>query len=283
VNEIYAVDPFAAKKIEELQSLVAKFGFTEGRFIAKFPIDWADLLKVNFKNLDGPKRLKLLNCIKQFEGSSLAINDISYRRTKDWLENAKDRSNFLKFNGIISEKEDQSFKCLSLEGALYNNELSDSRACIVDSNINEYIRLMQPLLSVSSELYIQDVNLELYRGLEKRRRAQFFIYSLLEKIKEVNRCKKGIFILGEEKYPSSESRIKVKNTIQDIANDIGLLNFLTEVRFSNKKLCHGRYVFSMYGAIKFDYGFDTPKDAKNEVLWCSETILEDLKNMHCKY
>jgi hypothetical protein len=283
VNEIYAIDPESPKRVEELKLIADKFGFTEGRFIAKFPADWNDFLKSNFTNLDGPLRLRVMKWIENCEKASLPIEGIDYKRAKSWLSNAKENLSFRKYDAIITKDRDSSNKCVSIEDVLYDDSLADSRGCVIESNINEYIKLMKPLLLVSTELYIQDMNLILFQGVNKRIYAVKFIQALLEKIKQTKRCKKLILILNEVEHPTPESRLKVKNEIDLVANDFGLTNFFVDVRFSNKKLCHGRYIFSMNGALRFDYGFVTPKDSKNEIMWCSKTILEDLKNQHCIY
>ena len=48
MNEVYAVDPAAPTDSNELRSLLEKFGFDTGRFIAEFPLGWIDEVRAAF-------------------------------------------------------------------------------------------------------------------------------------------------------------------------------------------------------------------------------------------
>ncbi len=285
MNEIYAIDPEALNNFDQLALLANMFGFTEGRFISEFPQNWEskliqELMKKNPDLLDGPKRLRMIKFIEKFKESSIPTTKASYRFTKNWIENALDNVNSREFNAIICQNETLSPKCIAIEEVLYGEKLVDSRSCKIASDHSKYINLMLPLLIKSTELYLQDVNLKLFDGVNVRYRAKNFIELLFSKIKETERCNKITFILGEENYSFKAMKEKLRDELNFIVEDTKLKNFSLQFLYTNKKESHDRYIFSIKGGMRFGYGFDTPKEAKNDISWVSKSELFNLLNQY---
>lgn len=285
VNEIYAIDPQSPKTIDQLAIIALMFGFTEGRFIADFPIGWENKLishfeKINSNFNNGPERLKLINFLEKLKEATIEPKKINYRLSKGWLENALDNINYHQFQAIICSNIENSSKCISIEDALYHDKLIDSRSCVVESNQHRYLDLLYPLLFKSTELYFQDVNLKFFYGIDTRNSVKKFIDLLFYKIKETKRCNKITFILGEENYPDLKTRKKLDEELSNMVIDHGLSYLTFHTKYSNKKESHERYAFSIKGGIRFGYGFDTPSRAKNTLSWMSKSELTNLLKQH---
>lgn len=87
MNDLYGLDPTAPSKVKDLKVLADLFGFAHGRFIASYPIDWANLLRRNLVNLSDTDKLKLTSLLKRLSDNTIPVAE-QYMVTKDWLTNA---------------------------------------------------------------------------------------------------------------------------------------------------------------------------------------------------
>lgn len=275
MNEIYALDPNSPTSVIELQLLAKFFGFSEGRFLAKYPIDWSFFLENHFSDVQGVQRLKLVNLIEKCNEQAIPVPE-GYMRSKPWIDNAialQVKSKI--FKKIISR--DSNFReCQSLDDILYGDELIDSRGGHIHSTIENYIEIIRPLLLVSTELFLQDVNLHFEEKGRRNWRQINFVKALFNELKNTNRCKKIYFVLNLDIYDSDELQISMLDQFYQLANDVKFTNIDIELFFVKKREAHARYIFSIKAGLQFDYGFDTPPGAVNHIHWLSKSELEPL-------
>lgn len=284
MNEIYAVDPASPSSYEELALIKKFFGYSEGRFIAKYPMDWKRYLHNNFSNVEGRKRLEILNLIEKCDNQSLPIK-ASYILDKSWLENATEtQAKFGFFSDIISSSTCQNNVKL-LADVLYGDDLIDSRGKHIDCTIDNYKKIIYPLLLTSTELYIQDVNLHIInpRTLKRYKGRVSFYQMIFKEILAAGRCKRLTLYLDAGVYDSEEAQSQLFCDLDELIDQSGLTNgFSLEVGFIKKQdpLAHGRYIFSVNAGIQFDYGFDVDSGATNHVHWLS---VQELQPLLAKY
>lgn len=279
VNEIYAVDPNSPRSYEELCLIKKFFGYSEGRFIAKYPMDWIGYLKKNFSDVQGHRRLEIIDLIEKCEKQSLPIM-ASYISDKSWLQNAiQTQHKFNFFSEVVSN--DDGFKNVKLlTDILYGDGLVDSRGMHINSSIDSYKKIIYPLLLTSTELYIQDVNLHIInpRTLKRFKGRVSFYQMIFREILATGRCKKLTIYLDADVYDSEDKQNQLFSNLEELIHQSGLLDFNIEVDFIRKQdpLGHGRYIFSVAAGIQFDYGFDVDSGVTNHVHWLSHQELKPL-------
>lgn len=274
VNDIYAIDPGAPQDLRDLKLLAELFGFSHGRFIAEYPAEWPLILQGKFKTLRPIDQSRASVLLEKFLSNTLPVEG-RYLRGKDWLSNVLDfQSKEHKFKKIVTANEVYDLPTLSQ--VLYEDELPDSRGEHIKPTINSYRFAIAPLFTVSTEIHIQDMYFFLEDGGKKLYRQWDVLHMLINLATQSARCKTLIFHLNQEKFTTSflESRLEdCFNLALENSN-----NNTLEIQYTleNKKITHGRYIFSIKGGLQFDHGFDTDiktQDKLNHVHWLSKNEL----------
>lgn len=277
VNDIYAIDPSAPQDLRDLKLLAELFGFSHGRFIAEYPAEWALLLQGKFKDLRPIEQSRASVLLAKFLSNTLPVEG-RYLRSKDWLTNVLDfQSKEHKFKKIVAANEAHDLPTLSQ--VLYEDELPDSRGEHIKPTINSYRFAIAPLFIVSSEIHIQDMYFFLEDGGKKLYRQWDVLHMLIDLAVKSGRCKTLIFHLNQEKFPTNSLESRLEECFDQVL--INTNNNSLEILYTleDKKITHGRYIFSIKGGLQFDHGFDTDiktQDKLNHVHWLSKNELQPL-------
>lgn len=271
MNEIYAIDPSAPEDLKDLKMLSELFGFSQGRFIAKYPDDWVTFLKNNVGQLGSIDQSRASVLLKRFHENSLPVSG-TYFRGKDWLSNAvnlQDKQS--KFTRIVTTPNNKNLP--SLGNFLYEEDLPDSHGEHIGRDINSYRKSIAPLFQSSTEIHVQDMFFYFYSNGVKQNRIWEVARMICDLAITHERCEKLVFHLNQE---GSETQ-RLDESFLQIREESNSRILKIVYTLEDKKLSHGRYIFSIKGGLQFDHGFDTTysRDNKktNHVHWMSEKEL----------
>lgn len=278
MNDLYGLDPTAPSKVKDLKVLADLFGFAHGRFIASYPIDWANLLRRNLVDLSDTDKLKLTSVLKRLSDNTIPVAD-QYMVTKDWLTNATAlqlKKN--KFTKIVS-KCDESNSGISLEKFLYEDDLPDARGCHIIADIKSYEATINPLFLVSTEIHIQDMYFYFWENNKKLFRQYEVLRMLISLASSTDRCERMVLHLNEEKFFTDSLESRLQEDLLQARRESGRSDLDITYTFEDRRCTHGRYIFSIKGGLQFDHGFDTDvRDSsnRNHVHWLSHSELKPL-------
>ncbi len=277
VNDIYAIDPNAPENLKDLKLMSELFGFSHGRFVAEYPADWIYFLQNRLKEMGPLDQSRASILLNKFLKNTLPIEG-GYLRSKDWLSNALEfQSKEHKFKNIVTTENSKNIP--SLSKILYEEELPDARGEHIKPDIKSYRHAVAPLFLVSSEIHIQDMYFTLEEDGKKLYRQWDVLRMLIEQAKYSKRCKVLMFHLGQEKFPTAHLESRLEETFIQVLEELGADNLEVSYTLENKKVTHGRYIFSIKGGLQFDHGFDTDlknQDKRNHVHWLSQNELAPL-------
>lgn len=277
VNDLYAVDPDAPQDLRDLKLLTELFGFAHGRFIAEYPAEWALLLQSKFRKLGPLEQSRASILMAKFLSNTLPVEG-RYLRSKDWLSNVLDlQSKEHKFKKIVAANQSPDLSTLSQ--VLYEDELPDSRGMHIKPTINSYRYAMTPLFTVSSEVHIQDMYFFFEDSGKKLYRQWDVLHMFIDLAAQGGRCKTLIFHLNQEKFPTNLSESRLEECFDQVLENSK--NSTLEILYTieDRKITHGRYIFSIKGGLQFDHGFDTDiktREKLNHVHWLSKNELHPL-------
>lgn len=271
VNDIYAIDPNAPEDLRDLKLLSELFGFSHGRFVAEYPSDWVYFLQSRLKEMGSLDQSRASILLDKFLKNTLPIEG-RYLRSKDWLSNALEfQSKEHKFKNIVTSENSKNIP--SLSKILYEDELPDARGEHIKPDLNSYRCAVAPLFLVSSEIHIQDMYFTLEDDGKKIYRQWDVLRMLVCQAKSSKRCKTLIFHLNSEKFPNDRLERRLQEAFTQVLKELDDNELEIFYSFEDKRLTHGRYIFSIKGGLQFDHGFDTdPRtlDKRNHVHWLSQ-------------
>lgn len=277
MNDLYAIDPASPEDLKDLKLLAELFGFAHGRFVAEYPSDWIYLLQNRLKEMGPLDQSRATILLNKFLKNTLPIEG-GYLRSRDWLSNALELQNKEhKFKNIVTSKNNRNLP--SLSKILYEEELPDARGGHIKPDLQSYRDTVNPLFLVSTEIHIQDM----FFILEEHGKKIFSQWGVLRMLVELaessKRCKTLIFHLNEEKFPTTQLEHRLEKSFMQVLDEIGTNDLEITYSLENKKITHGRYIFSIKGGLQFDHGFDTDlrtQDKRNHVHWLSNNELQPL-------
>lgn len=248
MNEKYALDPKAIENYKDLKYIVEKFGFTEGRFLLRYPKYWKKMLNEHLINLDlkDIEIAKINEILVKYEQNFIRAA-LDYTPSNKWETNATLQKHQGNINDIIG---------LSTETMIHpeviNDKIPDSRGIIIRGSAKNLVMVAKPLLQESEEIFIVDP----YLTLEHESYLSFF----RELIKATSNQRISFNIFSNAKHFRSTT------PPQKIAEDtfLRILQPTQSITFTSliddKKLMHKRLMFSIKGALSFDKGFRVSKE-----------------------
>ena len=276
MNEIYAIDPSAPEDLKDLNMLSELFGFSQGRFIAKYPDDWVAFLKNKVGQMSSIDQSRASVLLQRFHEKSLPVSG-TYFRGRDWLSNAVNlQDQQRKFTRIVTTPNNENLP--SLGNFLYKEDVPDSRGEHIGCDIYSYRKSIAPLFQSSTEIHVQDMFFYFYSNGKKQHRIWEVARMICDLAITHGRCEKLFFHLnqeGSETQRLDESFLQIK---EESKSQILKIVYTLE----DKKSSHGRYIFSIKGGLQFDHGFNTAysREKTNHVHWMSKT---ELSHLHDRY
>lgn len=274
MNELYAIDPGALERADQVRDIFSILGFHSGQFLVGYPNDWINEVVKRFGALEGLDRTRLEIVIRKC-GNSVLPFEAKYRRDIEWEENVN--SIRWKLADAVG-KDSNEYGLLTVDEFLWNfvtDRLGQSTGDHIPRTSNAYLKAIRPLIQVSSELHIADrfFRLRNYRGdpgggVWDHKKAQF-ISDLIDAAVAYKRVSTIIIhVAHDEKWGTGDRQR------DQFEEDVYRLN--EQHRGSKIELVpnycdhapHGRYVFGLNGGLQFDHGIIfNPSHLTNHVHW----------------
>jgi hypothetical protein len=282
MNDFYGIDPKAPSNLSELSGLIRLFSPSEGRFIADFPMGWANELREHMNSLSDLCRMATVEAWIQLSGYAILPTKQMYRSNLTWAENAS----FLKSDVV---------KLIGPTGKISNtvepidhilnepNAFRDSRAGLIPRTSNAYAEVARPILLRSRKVVLIDPFLTFRYSnnnynqwkYDKRR-------TVVEAMLKI--ALQGKFVECFEIYYVPENKVYgadfLDEDLKKLAKEIGFKNLHVAAKPIKKETNtkqHARYLLGLKSGLHFDHGFDTYEDgSKNHIQWMSPSVLDPL-------
>jgi len=277
MNERYAVDPGAPATSQDLKILLDNFGLAEGRFIARYPVDWIAFVRQVYSEASDMEKARVTELLKRSRAKLLPCGE-DFRRAASWGENALAVKHRARFSGIIG-KEGNEFGFDALRDVLYGDDktLPDSRGAHISMNAEEYARCSSPLFAFCPRVVLVDPYFWLHRAdgsIDFGRRR--ILQALLEQAARSPVCEEFQLFVGW-KVDRRQANLAglFRDELLQVQERAGAGRLRVEPRLPTDG-GHARYLLGAVGGIGFDHGFDFSKTKKNLVHWLSRSELDPL-------
>ena len=277
MNEIFAIDPDAPQDLKYISAMLKQFGLEQGRFIARFPDDWAALLQLRVQQLQGLDRSRLSRLLDLHRDALLDVSD-DFRRAKSWLENATAAKLKRKCISRVLAAESNPLGEETLTHFLWEDELvNSSRGEHISMSAEAYRRAVAPLFKQSTEVHLVDPFFQLRRDNGELHRGRVSVLcALLEEADASGRTELFNIHFKRDSHPTKkEQEQKIEFDLNAIYDQVNIDN-LSITSCIWDEMPHGRYIFSVKGGLQFDHGFEPLRDKTNHVHWLSKSELEPI-------
>ena len=284
MNEVFAIDPTSPEDYKDFSGMLKSFGLSNGRFIAKYPIDWITMLLAHSESLKGLDQTRFKRLLEVHSDAILEI-DAEYRRTKPWINNALDILPIKIKKTLILSPSPPPAGIKSLQDFLWGNEseVNNSIGGHIPMTIESYSNTIRPLLKLSTEVHMVDQFFNLRNGLNKDIDKFNLLSTLLKEADQSNHCEYfKIHFLRKNGVSDKVQSDQIVNDLEEIIDTQKLVNVQPDFTLNDKnKMKHGRYIFSIKGGLQFDYGFDIFGSKKtNHVHWLSQPELLPIQKLY---
>ena len=282
MNDFYGIDPKAPSNLSELSGLIRLFSPSEGRFIADFPMGWANELREHMSSLSDLCRMATVETWIQLSGYAILPTKKLYRSNLTWAENASFlKSDVVKLigpTGKISNTVEPLDHILSEP-----NAFRDSRAGLIPRTSSAYAEIARPILLRSRKVVLIDPFLT-FRHIpdnsnqwkyDRRRTVIEAMLKIAFQGKYVE-CFE-IFYVPENNIYGSDF---LDEDLKELVRQIGFTKIHVAAKPIKKETNtkqHARYLLGLKSGLHFDHGFDTYDDgSKNHIQWMSPSVLDPL-------
>ena len=251
MNERFAAEPTTCDSAIELKHLLEKFGPVTGRYLATYPAQgWEELLHTHIAEWKDVEREKVKTLLRRAKEARAFVRSggVNYEAEETWVRNVvRTQASQSRFDGVVvSRSSAGAFKCLE------DFELPPTAAEPVSAKKEEYVRVSRTLLLVSPELHFIDAYLD-----PCDRDRQVVLREMLRAARR-GQCQSAYIWVNEGRLKRSlnETATVLARIAQaaDFADPRQLhLRAFTDAGRDTK--VHDRYLLSLYGAIRFEHGF----------------------------
>lgn len=251
MNERFAAEPTTCESAFELKHLLEKFGPTTGRYLATYPAHgWEKLLDTHtseWADLEREKAKTLLRRAKETR-SLVRAGGVTYEEHETWVQNiARTQVAPSQFDGVVVSRRNAG-----VFPSLEDFDLPPTAAEPVVAKSAEYVRVSRTLLSASPELHFIDAYLD-----PCDRDRQVVLQEML-RVAGTGQCQSAYIWVNEGRL--KRSMTETASALGRIAQSAGFakprglhVRAFTDAGRSIK--VHDRYLLSLYGAIRFEHGF----------------------------
>lgn len=251
MNERYAAEPTGCDSAFELKHLLEKFGPTTGRYLGKYPSRaWETLLRghvARWKDIEQAKAMTLLRRANEAH-ALVRTAGIPYEERETWVQNVtRVQRSLNRFDGVVVSRPN----CGPFP-SIEDFELPPTAAEPVAAKAAQYVRASSTLLVASPELHFIDAYLD-----PADRDKRVVLVEMLRAAKS-GRCQSAHLWVRADRLKRSKDETAV--TIRAIAGEAGFTSPRTVYLHAFVDACrsvkvHDRYLLSLYGAIRFEHGF----------------------------
>lgn len=251
MNERFAAEPATCDSAFELKHLLEKFGPTTGRYLAAYPAQgWEKLLYGHIAEWSDLEQEKAKIVIRRAKEARALVrrSDVPYEERETWVQNvARTQSAQLRFDGVVVSR-----SSAGVFPSLEEFDLPPTTAERVPAKAAEYVRVSRTLLLASPEIHFVDPYLD---PCDSDREA---VLQEMLRVAATGRCQSAYIWVREDrlKRPVAET----VELLGRLARSVGffsprLLHLRAFSDAGRSIKVHDRYLLSLYGAIRFEHGF----------------------------
>jgi hypothetical protein len=256
MNEFFAADPASCDNSSDLRFLLGNFGPQTGRYLAEYPISWADDVVKHCEQLGQveAERLKLLVRRSYERAALLRKNALPWDTKSDWVRNYRILAQQLprEFANAIVARVAKSEGLLTIDDL----DLSPTADESIDAVAKEYVRVSKTLLLLSPELIFVDPYLNPCKNDRRDVLVAMFAVAAKGKCRKITCWARGSEVMGERRNSWEEVGSAIEHILQDAGwqgNREFQYNFVDDATTRSKM--HARYMLSIKGGIRYDQGF----------------------------
>ena len=252
MNERFVAEPTTCDSAFELQHLLEKFGPVTGRYLAKFPASsWESLLRSHIEPWKDVERKKALLWLRRaMEARALiSAGGSRYEDRDTWVRNVvRAQDSASRFDGVVVSRTNAgAFPSID------ELELPPTSEERVAATWKEYARVSGVLLRDSTELHFID---PYFNPCNADR--QVVLREML-RIAGAGRCQAAYVWLNGNYVKRSQTEMVW--ALRTIAIEAGFVSprhslYLRDFTDAGRDVkVHDRYLLSLYGSVRFEYGF----------------------------
>lgn len=258
----YAVEPALLNNWDDFRHFTEKFGFYQGRLIARYPKRWEKMV-IDSLSEQGLKRTKIVERLKKLDARMLPRHHEWNPEEKDWLKNAEAEHRTRPFHAILAKDNPRGHNCVLLgdeveeDTPLFRIEEapSTSRAA------QEMANLVRPVLQIAKEILLIDPHF----GPENKRHRDMMRALLAVTARERTTPPPCVEIhtsgKADAKFFSEKAREHLPRLIPE-GMKVRLVRWA--VRDSQDRF-HNRFILTDRGGLKFGDGLDNKGGGKDQV------------------
>lgn len=251
MNDLFLIQPTCCANITEFKSLLEKFGFETGRYIVPFPPNWEQKVLGSFAGLGDLDRARLTQLLRRAaEKNRYHKMPGSYSEQKSWLENAAPKLVGSAFQAAVSERPGPDPAVPKVE-TLDSLNLSPTAEERISSQPAEFRRVTKSLLSAAREVWLIDPYLNPVTA-DRQRALLPILENCKDRAMRIELWVREANCLAKD-YALSAELTKLK-TRAGLNVNCKLSLYLVDDKATADRM-HARYVFSKFGGIRFDQGF----------------------------
>ena len=251
MNEIFAIEPTSFDDDRDILHVMDRFGFHEGRFVSEFPKKWVRLVYEHIDTFPDLKRKKAEVAFAKYRHNCLVPVGYPYSPDKTWIENAREaKEHNVVADVIASRVHGDGAQSTGSIDAEYFAQWGGRQAEILSSARN-YADVASMLLLLSHEVAIVDPYIGCFES-----RFQVVLEEMAM-IAARGRCRKFLVFSMEDRSTTEQIARGARSFFLPVLK-LGISVTYRVLRDIGKPDAdnHGRFVFSIKGAMQFDHGFD---------------------------
>ena len=251
MNERFAAEPTACDSQSELKQLLEKFGPMTGRYLATYPSSgWEALLQKHIEPWPEMQKAMANTWLRRAkEARALVRSKGAYSEPASWLENIiQTQACASRFDGVVVSRTNAgAFPSID------ELELPPTSEERVAATWKEYVRVSGTLLRASTELHFIDPYLDPCNA-----DRQVVLREML-RIAGAGRCQAAYVWLNGNYVKRSQTEMVW--ALRTIAIEAGFVSprhslYLRDFTDAGRDVkVHDRYLLSLYGSVRFEYGF----------------------------
>jgi hypothetical protein len=259
LNEYMAVEPAIVEDYRDLLRLTENFGPYSGRYVVQYPPSWPALVReviAKLPDLEKKRATRILErLINSGHGSIRLPKSLRYKSDKSWVDNVIDNHKAIEISkALVSSSVDlkQSDLLSHLEDFVFTGSAGEQ----IDSTPDEFLRVSKGLLAISKEIIAIDPYVDPSKSGHRD------VLEILIKAAAENNCDQFIIIASSNKMPNF-NEASTTDALFKIFRASGLKSKQLEYWLiddsQDTSLLHSRYLLSIKGGIRYDFGFQRSK------------------------
>lgn len=264
MNELFAIEPTAFVDHRDLKFLLARFGFSEGRFVAEYPKRWIRLVFDHLSTLPDVERSRAVALLQKYKEDRLLPSGSPYLQEMSWIENAQATKKSGQVADVIVAREHGGiFPTPDVDIEYFHDR--GGRTANVLSIAEEYASAASILLRLSHEVAIVDP----YIHSRPTKGYQRVIESMATQAAK-GKCRSFIIFSLDDGTGLDRTEVVVRQFFASVCKlGISVKYVVLRDQGSEDADNHGRFMISSKGAMQFDKGFEeegTPRYRKVSIL-----------------